>query len=107
MAELPADLQEILEVEAARPGRRRSWPHARHQITYTYGQTVLADLAVDGPLPIPAAGQVITVHGVSVKVLDVLLSYGTDADGAPCVWVTARVDSAGLFPGASDPGSGT
>lgn len=106
MADLPADLQEIRDTESERPIRQ--WPFVAHEIEYAYGEgdaaTVLANFGADGPLPIPTVGQVIKLHGVYVKVLDVVVGYDADADGAPSVIAAVRVDSAGLFPA---PGSGT
>lgn len=108
MPELPADMREIRAAEYERP-HRRQWPFARHQIQYTYGPpaaaTVLADFVTEGPLPIPAEGQVIELHGVRVKVTGVLVSYYAAADGAPVVLAAVRVDSAALFPSARHRGA--
>lgn len=105
--ELPADLQLIRDIEAARPNRL--WPYVRHQIQYTYGEaddaTALADFIAQGPLSVPTVGQIIKLHGVRMKVLDVEVGYEAMEDGAPAVFAAIRVELAD--PAPSDPGSGT
>lgn len=100
MTDFPADVRDIRDAEAGRP--RRVWPFVHHRIQYTYGRgesaILLATFTADGPLPFPAEGQVIDLHGVRVKVIEALVSYYAAADGAPVVSAAVRVESASLFP---------
>lgn len=109
MAELPADLQQIRTVEDGR--RPADWAYVRHTVQFSYGtgetQTDLAEFTAQGPLPFPVLGQVVSLHGVYVKVTEVDVAYEATENGAPAVFASVRVDSVDLFPAASDPGSGT
>jgi hypothetical protein len=96
MADLPAGIQRIRKTEATRP--RQDWPFVEHTVQFTYGtgedEIVLANIGADGPLPIPAVGQVVQLHDVYVKVIFLDISYGATLDGAPAVFALARVELA-------------
>ncbi|MFG1811589.1 hypothetical protein [Streptomyces sp. NPDC049040] len=96
MAELPPGVERIRKIEAGRP--RVDWPFVEHVVQFTYGtgeeEVVLANIGANGPLPIPAAGQVVRLHDAYVRVVFVGVSYGATADGAPIVHALARVESA-------------
>jgi hypothetical protein len=90
MPDLPAPLQEIKDVEAARP-QLASGP-IPHGIEFaSESGHHLALFSSDGPLHFPAVGQRIKVHGVDVVVTSLSVSYETDEDGAPAVFATAAV----------------
>lgn len=94
MTELPDDIQRIITTEKARP-RRTSWPHARHIIEFTCdadpGDITVARFAADGPLPIPAVGDEVSVHRTVVSVVRVWISYQADEDGAPVLYAAVRI----------------
>ncbi|MGY5061023.1 hypothetical protein ACWDFR_44465 [Streptomyces sp. 900105755] len=94
MPELPAGVKRIRKAEADRP--RVDWPFVEHVVQFTYGtgkdEVVLANIGANGPLPVPAAGQVVRLHDVYVKVVFVDVSYGATPEGAPMVHALARVE---------------
>lgn len=96
MPDLPGRLQQIRDSEADTPSA--AWSHAQHHVQFVYGhdddEVDLALFSADGPIHIPAEGQVVRVHGVPVKCLRVDVSYETTEEGTPAVFVTVHVDAA-------------
>lgn len=102
MADLPADLQQIKTVEDGR--RSADWAYVRHTVQFSCraGDTEaeLAEFTAQGPLPFPVLGQVLSLHGVYVKVIEVDVAYEATENGAPAVFASVRVESAEPAPTA-------
>lgn len=100
MSELPEMIQQIRDIEARR--RSADWYYAEHTVQFSYGtganQAELATFGVHGPIAIPAVGQVISLHGTYVKVIEVDTAYEVTEGGRPAVFASVQVDEASLFP---------
>lgn len=66
---------------------------ARHTLVFSTGGTPgpLAVLDAAGPLPIPAVGETVSLHGHEVHVLESETSYARSDDGRAWVHVTLTV----------------
>lgn len=86
---LPPDMENIQQTDVV---RKRSTDAAMHySIEFVYRGTHIADFVAKQPIREPRVGEIVKVHDVRVRVVEVEASYETDETGEVYVFLEVGV----------------